>query len=86
MVSNNPINGGATIKLPSDVEILNGIQGDPTFMPKFYANRAQSRDNFFSTFANAYARLLEVTLDGTKLGPFVSTEPSDPFGFMSNAF
>ncbi|KAJ3060462.1 hypothetical protein HDU99_005914, partial [Rhizoclosmatium hyalinum] len=86
-----PVNGAAVMKLPSDVEVVNGITDavnspkpgvlSPNADKKFLAFSAD-KDYFFMYFTDVFVRLLEVTLDKSKLGGYVSTDPADPFGWV----
>ncbi|KAJ3070026.1 hypothetical protein HDU98_006933 [Podochytrium sp. JEL0797] len=96
--STNPVNGGFKLVLPSDTAIITAILdlahspaagapgpgADKVFL-RFGSNSDKSRasrDLFFAYFADAYSRLLEVTLDPEFLGDFVSPDPADPFGLF----
>ncbi|KAJ3290904.1 hypothetical protein HDU79_002859 [Rhizoclosmatium sp. JEL0117] len=90
LTSTNEVNGGQILALPSDNVMITGIldlDHSPTpGVPGPNADRIfqsfDNKDSFFKYFAPVFGRLLEVTLDGTKLGGWVSTDPADPFGWI----
>ncbi|KAJ3037838.1 heme peroxidase, partial [Rhizoclosmatium hyalinum] len=86
-----PVNGASVMELPSDLEVVMGIT-DAANAPKpgtFGPNADQKflafsvdKDYFYKYFTDVFVRLLEVTLDNSKLGGYVSTDPTDPFGWV----
>ncbi|KAJ3280438.1 hypothetical protein HDU79_011707 [Rhizoclosmatium sp. JEL0117] len=87
----NLVNGGMVMQLPSDWEMLSGtldFANAPAGIPvgpnadKLFLEFDGNRNGFSEYFAGAFGRLLEVTLDATKLGGHVSVEPADPFGWI----
>ncbi|KAJ3018674.1 UNVERIFIED_CONTAM: hypothetical protein HDU68_011046 [Siphonaria sp. JEL0065] len=92
----NPVNGGLVMELPSDIVMVEqgfldfphspapGVPGpgaNKEFL-SFSGKEIGGRQVFFTYFAYAFAKLLEVTLDPTQLGGFVSTEVTDPYGWI----
>ncbi|KAJ3032069.1 UNVERIFIED_CONTAM: hypothetical protein HDU68_006842 [Siphonaria sp. JEL0065] len=92
----NPVNGGLVMELPSDVVMVEegfldfphstkpGVPGpgaNKEFL-SFSGKGVGGRQVFFEYFAYAFAKLLEVTLDPDQLGGFVSTDVTDPYGWV----
>lgn len=80
------VNGAQMMNLPSDLAMVGHFlsTNNAAFL-SYAAPGAAGKRNFFSAWPDAYGRLLRACLDPAQLGPAVSTDPTDPFGFMSNA-
>ncbi|KAI9325436.1 heme peroxidase [Zopfochytrium polystomum] len=66
------INGKSVMQLPSDTATLIAAGQDPLF-----GRMATDKDFFFQYWQDVFARLLELNLDKSKLGPAVSCDPTD---------
>ncbi|KAJ3336951.1 hypothetical protein HDU83_009038, partial [Entophlyctis luteolus] len=78
--SYSPVNGAQMLDLPSDLAVVVALTVGPavdSIFRSFFDKAA-----FFSYWQDVFGRLLQVCLDDNKLGGLVSTEPSDPFGWI----
>ncbi|KAJ3324680.1 hypothetical protein HDU76_013354 [Blyttiomyces sp. JEL0837] len=67
----SPVNGVEVLQLPSDI----AMGTDAAIAPEF--GKFIQKAPFFDYWSDVFGRLLEVGLDGSKLGPYVSTDFTD---------
>ncbi|KAJ3058352.1 hypothetical protein HDU98_005523 [Podochytrium sp. JEL0797] len=98
LTSASEVNGVTVMELPSDLTMVGGFldfahspapgvpgpAADATYL-QFVVPGMAAKQLFMDYFADVYARLLEVNLEGGMLGGYVSTDAADPWGLEADA-